>query len=228
MAMVVALVGPATAAPQTAADFAADCNADGFVEVSGNQRYVGGSGVLDKPCAVVMEPGAKLVLRRVELTGVGLVAISSPARTTVKVVDSSITMSGPLELTAGCCAGDSEVPEQKGRVVVRRSDLSGTSVQLIASFDWPKGRVLVTRSTIEATGTLGIQIRASDLAGDKGRVTVRRSSLASAGDLQIETGSNGYTKIRRSSASATGTTLVTTGAGGICQSLRSSASLACS
>jgi len=221
-------VTPASAAPDTAADFAADCNADGIVLVVGNKRYVGGTGALTGPCVVGLSVGAKLVFRGVTLTGTdSLAAISSPAETTIKVIDSTIKMSGPLELTAGCCAGDALVPEQDGRVVVRRSTLRGSSIQLVASFDWPNGVVVVTDSTLHATGPQGIQVRASDLGGVDGRVRVVDSSLTSAGDLEIKTGVDGKTRVRRNTSAVAGTARVTTGVGGTCRSTNNSPALPC-
>jgi hypothetical protein len=227
----VAVTAPATvaAAAPTAADFAADCNADGIVRVTGKQRYVGGSGVLNRDCVVGLSVGAKLVFRRVVLTGgSGLAAISSPADTTVKVIDSTIDMAGPLELTAGCCAGDAGVPEQNGKVVVRRSSLTGSSVQLMSSFAWPSGKVVVTRSTIEARGPQGIQIRASDFGGSSGVIKVKASSLISASDVLIRTGSSGRTRVKRVTSSISGAATVTTGTGGTCRSFANTPRLPCS
>ncbi len=62
----------ALAAPSDAADFAADCNADGRIDVTGTDRYVGGAGALVGDCSVVLDPGAILVLRGLELTGSGI------------------------------------------------------------------------------------------------------------------------------------------------------------
>jgi hypothetical protein len=120
----VAPMASALTAPPDAADFAADCNADGRIDGTATDRYVGGAGALVGDCSVVLDAGATLVLREVELTGSGdLVAISSPAETTIRVVDSVIEVAGFLELTAGCCAGGAGVPDQHATVVVKRSTL---------------------------------------------------------------------------------------------------------
>ncbi len=228
MAAAAAMVTPAGAAPDTAADFAADCNDDGIAFVTGNKRYVGGTGALDGPCVVGMTVGSRLVFRGVTLTGnSSLAAIGSPADTTVKVLDSTIDMAGSLELTAGCCAGDGAVPEQDGRVVVRRSILRGSSIQLVASFDWPDGTVVVTDSTLHATGAQGIQVRASDLGGVDGTVKVKGSILTSAGDLEIKTGTRGTTRVRRNTVTVTGGTTVSAGAGGSCRSTDNIPALPC-
>lgn len=193
----IGLAAPASAAPLTAADFAANCNADGEVEIDGKQRYVRGTGVLELPCTVTLTPGSRLDFRRVTIMGKSLSVISSSNDTRIRVLRSRLMMTGPLGLTTGCCSGNDEVPEGNGRVVVRRSSLSGSSIQLMASSDGANGRVVVKRSRLTATGDQGIQIRASDLGGVEGRVRVRRSVVTSAGDLLIRTGTEGRTSVRR-------------------------------
>lgn len=231
LTMIVTLLAaaPATAGPrQSAGDFAADCNDDGQVIVDGRQVYRGGSGSLDGLCSVVMEPGAALVFRNVAIDGVGgLVAISSPADTTIRVIRSTIVIDGPLELTAGCCAGEGDGSERNGRVVVRRSTLEADSIQLVASFDDPDGRVVVRRSSLTATGELGVQLRASDLAGSDGLVRVHRSEIDSAGDLQISTGTSGRTVVRSTTAISVGEAEISTGEGGRCSVRRSTPDFPC-
>lgn len=210
---------PAAAALGTAADFAADCNDDGFVRIARAQRYIGGSGEVERDCIIVLQPGGRLVFREVKISGTGnIVAISSPDRTTIKVVDSTIKVAGALELTAGCCAGDQLVPENDGTVIVRNSTLAGESLQLIASFDWPNGRVVVRNSILEGSGPFGVQIRASDAVGTNGEVRVADSSIMAGGDLWIRTGTDGLTIARRNTLRVAGTTVITTGPGGTCRS----------
>jgi len=208
----------ALAAPSDAADFAADCNADGRIDVTGTDRFVGGAGTLVGDCSVVLAPGATLVLREVELTGSGnLVAISSPAETTIRVVDSVIDVAGFLELTAGCCAGDDLVPEQDGAVVVKRSTLRAAGILLSASFDWPNGRVLVRSSHLEARSS-GITVEASDVAGSDGTARVVENTLSAAGPVAISTGSLGRTVAKVNSFFAP-TVTIETGTGGVCRSV---------
>ena len=212
-------VAPAGAAVGAAADFAADCNAGGVVTIAGVQKYVGGSAVLSGDCVVALRPGARLVFRNVELSGAGnLVAISSPDHTTIKVIDSTIKVNGFLELTAGCCAGDGDVPENDGTVIVKNSTLVGQSVLLIASFDWPNGTVIVRNSILDGSGSGGVQIRASDLGGSDGLARVVDSEIASGGDLEIRTGSTGLTVARRNQFTAAGAITISTASSGICRS----------
>ena len=227
VALIAVAAPSASAARLSAADFAADCNADGTVVVSGTQRYVGGSGSIKGDCSITMEAGSKLVLRNATITSSGgLVAISSPAETTIRIVGSSITVAGPLELTAGCCSGEGDGSEADGKVVVRRSELVGSSVQLLASFDDDGGKVVVRRSSITATDG-DIQVRASDLAGSEGRVRVKRSQLTATGDLQISTGAEGRTRVVRNTAAIDGSVEVSTGDDGRCRSRRNSPELPC-
>lgn len=227
LVFLIGLTAKASAAPPTAGDFAADCNADGVVEVDGNQRYVRGTGVLTRHCNVNLTPGSRLMLRGVTLSGEGLSAISSPNDTTIRVVNSRLMMTGPLELTTGCCAGGDEVPDDNGRVVVRRSSLVGSSIQLMASFDGANGRVIVRNSSLTATGELGIQVRASDLGGAEGRVRVRGSVIASAGDLLIRTGTEGRTHVRRNLTSVEGEVAISTGDDGRCRTRANIPELTC-
>lgn len=227
VALIAAAAPSASAARLSAADFATDCNTDGVVVVSGTQRYVGGTGRVKGDCLVQMEPGAKLVLRGATIVSTGsLVAISSPAETTIRIVRSSITVAGVLELTAGCCSGEGDGSESDGKVVVRRSTLVGASVQLLASFDDANGKVAVRRSSITATDG-DIQIRASDLGGTDGRVRVKRSQLSATGDLQIRSGTDGKTHVARNTASIDGSVEVSTGDDGRCRSRRNTPELPC-
>jgi hypothetical protein len=217
----------ALATPSDAADFAADCNDDGRLDVTGTDRYVGGAGALSGDCMIVLETGATLVLRKVELTGSGnLVAISSPAETTIRVVDSTIDVAGFLELAAGCCAGDTGVPEQDGTVAVKRSTLRAAGILLSASFDWPDGRVLVRSSDLEARRS-GITVGASDVAGSDGTVRVVASTLRAVEPVVISTGSLGRTIVKANSFFAP-TVTVESGAGGRCRSVGNTPAVACS
>ena len=217
----------ALAAPSDAADFAADCNVDGRVSVTGTDRFVGGAGALTGDCMIVLDTGATLVLREVELTGSGnLVAISSPAETTIRVVDSTIDVAGFLELTAGCCAGDAGVPEQDGVVVVKRSTLRAAGILLSASFDWPNGRVLVRSSNLEARSS-GITVGASDVAGSDGTVRVVASTLRAIDPVVISTGSLGRTIAKANSFFAP-TVTIESGTGGRCRSVGNTPTVACS
>ena len=227
VALIAVAAPSASAARLSAGDFAADCNADGTVAVSGTQRYVGGTGTIKGDCIVTMEAGSKLVLRNATISSSGsLVAISTPADTTIRIVGSSIMVDGTLELTAGCCSGEGDGSEANGKVAVRRSTLSGSNVQLLASFDDSDGKVSVRHSSITATDG-DIQIRASDLAGADGLVRVKHSRLTATGDLQISTGTEGRTRVKHNDAAIEGSVEVSTGDDGTCRSRRNTPELPC-
>jgi hypothetical protein len=184
---------PASAAPLDAADFAADCNDDGEVDVSGTQRYIGGSGTISGPCLVNLTSDANFVLREVNLTGTSLVAgLRTVENTTIKVIDSVITLSDPspfglggvLELSTG---GESDEPGANGRIVIRGSKINAGGIYVQTSFDWPDGTIIIKDSTL-ATSVGDITVRASDLNGTNGKVRISRTDLISATDITVGTG----------------------------------------
>ena len=230
MAAVAIPVAVADAAPPTAADFAADCADDGQITVTGVRRYVGGDAVLARDCLVVLSADSKVVLRGLSLIGTSLGVTATVPNATVRVVDSTLVFDDFLELTAGCCAGDSDVPENDGTVVVRGSDLVAASIYVNASFDWPNGRVAVRDSRLESTSTeavFGVTLRASDLAGSAGTVVVARSEIVSSTFALIRTGVDGGTVVRNDVFAVTGSTDVSTGPGGVCITTNNIPSVSC-
>ncbi len=251
----------ATAAPPTASDLVADCNEEspvGRVDVTGRTVFRTGSAVLNQPCVLVTESNATLVLRDLTLTGSGALVVSTgtaSANVTVKVVDSTITLGGDVQLSAGDVAGDALVPEENGTVVVRDSTVSGSTVDLGASLDWPNGRVVVRNSLIEATagdivvgaselgGTDGvIRVRDATLratgdislrtgtdfpSGDRGRLRVVDSTLDAGGSLLVDSGPNGRTVVKRTAVTGSPLT-ITTGAGGTCRTVALTPATSCS
>lgn len=230
-AVVAAPGGTSLAAPATASDFADDCAADGRVEVSGTQRYVGGEAALANYCLVVIAADSTLVLKNLALTGTSLVVAATAPNTTVRVIGSSLAFSDFLELTAGCCAGDSEVPENDGTVLVRGSDLVAGSIYINTSFDWPNGRIAITDSQLESTSTnpaFGVTIRTSDLGGVDGSVRVARSQITSQTFAQVASGTDGRTVVRRTVLTVAGAVDVSTGVGGTCIVKHNTPAIVCS
>ncbi len=236
--MLLALVGGVTipaavagAAPLTATDFAADCAADGRIEVTGTQRYVGGEATLTGDCQVVLAADSTLVLKNLTLTGTTLVTVATAPNTTVRVVDSSLAFDDFLELTAGCCAGDSEVPENDGTVVIRGSDLVAGSIYINTSFDWPNGRIVIRDSQLESMSTnpfFGVTIRSSDLGGTDGSIRVVRSAVTSQTFVQVATGTSGRTVVSDNTLTVLGATDVSTGLGGTCIAKHNTPAVSCS
>ena len=217
----------AAAARVDAAGFAADCNTDSLVTVTGTLRVVGGTGTINTDCVVVIDDGSKLVLRGATLdcgSPCSLVVGGSGEGSVINVVDSRITVTGPLQLSAGCCSGG-ENPESGGTVKVRNSALTGSSVEVSASVATDDGTVVVRRSKITAAGPLGVHI--STFSG--GKTVVTDNTINSAGDIDVRSGFGvpGVTRANRNEFNATGTTTITA-TGGTCVSVDNTPPVACS
>lgn len=203
-----------TAAPLlTSVDLQADC-ADGAVQVSGHQRYVGG-GWVDLPhCVVSLLEGATL-----ELIGVGLrgsesfIVKGSVSDATVRIDQSKFEFEAYVELNPGCCAVKER--EYRGKLEVSRSSITARAIQLGASWGGKFGEVVVTDSLIKATGPSGITIQASTSATG-GLVFVKKTQLLSAGRIHVVTGQTGFTAVYESSFGTSGPVTVSTGPGGSC------------
>ncbi len=220
----------ASAAQPDAADFAADCNDDGVVSVSGTQRYVGGVGTISAYCRVDLTTDASLVLRNVELTGTSLVSgLNTVENATITVIDSVITMFDPgpssfggvLELSTG---GEADEPGANGRIVIRGSTITAGAILIATSFDWPDGSVTIKDSTL-ATTFGDLTVRASFLNGSNGTVKIVGADLSSAANIEVSTGLadfvgpggglNGLTKVTSSSlVASSGRIDISSGQGG--------------
>jgi hypothetical protein len=224
-------VAAVSAAAPTVADLAVDCNDDGLVDISGRARYVGGTGVIDGTCLVVLATGATFELRGGELTGSGSLGISAGpndgAGTTVRVVDTTIDVAGFLEMTPGANAGDPGVADNDATVIVQRSKFRAAGIILATSLDWPNGRTVVRNSELTATSGF-ITIEASRLAGADGVTDVLNSTVSAVGDVTVASGDDGRTTVRRSTiTSSGGSIVVTTGAGGTCRTSANTPTLTC-
>ncbi len=224
--LVAALPLVASAARVDAAAFAADCNDDSLVTVSGTLQVRGGSGMIATDCVVVIDDGSRLFFRDANLScGVGcsLVVGASGEGSTVKVVRSTINVTGPLLISAGCCSGG-ENPESRGSVKVVDSALTGSSVEVSASVATDGGRVVVRRSKLSATGPFGLSISTFT----DGRTTVVGNTLNSAGDIDVRSGfgTPGNTKARNNEFNASGTVTITA-TGGSCVSTGNTPAVPC-
>jgi hypothetical protein len=212
---------PAGASTPTAADLAADCNADGELLVPKSVQYNGGTGWITRDCRVTMAPGAQLVLTKVTLLSkcCFFVISGSSHDTEVLVIDSRTDLAGPLQLVAGCCAG--EPGEENGHVRVERSFLVASSIEVGASVNNPRGRVEVVasrlRTTMPATApSINIWASHGTFGGSDGVAFVSGSELTSADRIRIATGSWGSTTARSNTFTAPGAVVLTTGPGGVC------------
>lgn len=234
--------GPAEAARMDATDLAADC-ADGVVEVDGQARFVRGSAVIDTVCQIQLGVGERFVLRDVAITGSGgIVVTTAPdeatANSQVRVAGSTIELDGPVELNAGCAAGDAGVPDGNARVVVRNSSVRGDTVQLCASLDWPGGVVRVISSQITATSTTfpfaGVSISASPGGGSNGNARVIGSTLSAATGISIVASPDATTPAdagrvvaRNNVFDSAATVTITAGSSGTCRSTGNTPAVAC-
>lgn len=176
-------------------------------------------------CNVSIADDSKLVFKDTNLscgTACHLVIGNSGENSVVKVVRSTINVSGSLQLSAGCCSGG-ELPEENGFVKVVDSFLTGSSVEISASVASNNGRAVVRRSTITST-TTGVSI-----ATFQGGTTIaNRNTINSATDISIRSGFGevGLTKAKNNTFTAAIVTI--TANGGTCVSTRNTPAVACS
>ena len=241
--MVVLIVGMlplvASAATIDAAAFAADCNADGEVSVTGTLKVIGGEGDITVPnCFVTIADGGKLIFTNTYLhtnscsqpVGCSLIVGNSGADSAIKVIRSTIDVSGTLQLSAGCCSGG-EVPDTNGFIRVVRSYVSGSSVELSASVASEDGRVLVRRSTIVATGEFGFTDDVQISTFNNGVVRFNDNTVVSPGDATVTSGVTGFpgdTKAKRNDFTEVTGNVTITANGGPCVSVHNTPVVACS
>ncbi len=165
------------AASYDAAEFAADCNDDSRVDVSGNVRVRGGVGVVVVPqCDVFLAEGAKLVLRGVVLAAVGNLVTWGGLDSTLNVVDSTISASGILELKTTCCFDEPGVPVN-GLTRIISSNLTGGDVYLSSAVAESGGRLIMKGTTVTSLNDIVIPV-----GGD---VRINDNVMASVGDVVI-------------------------------------------
>jgi hypothetical protein len=222
--------GLADGASLDAADFAADCNDGGIVEISDKVQYVGGTGTLEGDCVVYVDPAATLILKGVEITGAHTLGIGSGidggAKSGVVVKDSVIDLAGGLQISPGCCEGVGGSNDGKAAIVVSNSKLIADAIELNASLGWQRGTIKVTSSELTATGRghsrEGIIVKSSSGAGSDGRIRVTDSSFSAETGILVEASAlNGGGRISvRNSTFDGGTTTITAGPlGASCQSI---------
>jgi hypothetical protein len=223
--------GTAMAASVDGAGFAADCNADGRVDVTGTLRVVGGSGDITVDCLVVIDHDSKLVFRDTAIGDSGCVATcflvvgGSGENSLIRVVNSTISVSGVVQLSAGCCSGG-ELPEANGLVRVVDSTIhGGESVEISASVATEDGQVVVRRSTISGGSLYGIAIRTFN----NGTTVATDNTITSGQGIEIGSGfgTAGETVARRNVLNATGPISITA-SGGSCISRGNTPSVPCS
>ena len=159
IAMVVALFPlTAQAARVDAAGFAADCNDDGVVNVADNLRVLGGSGHVTVPlCTVFLADDAKLVFRDATIVADGDLVTFGGLDTILRVVGSTLTADGILELKTSCCIDEPGVPVN-GLTRIVDSTLSGGLVYLSSAVSETGGRLVARRNVITSASTLVVPV----------------------------------------------------------------------
>ena len=219
----------ASAAPLTADEFADMCNAAplGVVNVTGKLKVRGGAGELTQTCVVGIAPGGPVVFKDVSLStacsagSCGLnIGGSSGDDVTVKIIDSTLALTGNVQITAG----QQEVAAFGGFLKVVRSTIAGQSVELSASIHGSDGRVVVRDSTLSAASlvTGGVLISTST----NGETKVKRTDISATGDMTIES-DNGETVAKDNTFAVVGSSTITAN-GGSCVSSGNTPAVPCS
>lgn len=248
------ITAPAPGAGATtlaAADFAADCNDDGFVTITEDTKYVGGSADIigadffgDPGCRVDLDSaGVDVAFVNVHLRAKGgaflNIGQASTGQTSIKVQHSTIDMhpalepGGYLSIKTGCCGG---LPGEADTVVViRNSELRGTWVELGASLAARRGRFELTTSRVEATGDalatvpdIVMRVSVGMFEGFDGQLFADRNVFKAPGGLEAATGTSGVTVMSRNDLGAVGGPIVfTTGVDGRCESFGNAPAVPC-
>ena len=229
----------ASAATIDAAAFAADCNSDGAVSVTGKLKVIGGEGdITVANCFVTIADGGRLIFTNTYLhtntcshpLGCSLIVGNSGADSVITVIRSTIDVSGTLQLSAGCCSGG-EVSDTNGLIKMVGSYVSGSSVEMSASVASEDGRVVVRHSTIVATGEFGFTDDVHISTFNNGVVRFNDNTVFSPGDTTVTSGVSGFpgdTKAERNDFSGVDDSVTITANGGPCVSVANTPAVACS
>jgi uncharacterized glyoxalase superfamily protein PhnB len=226
-------VPPAGAATTiTAADFAADCNADGiwgFPPIGGLTPVVhvrGGVGELTTNCQAIIPVRGTLNFIDATLTSkcCGLAVLG--ARNTTLGIASVFDLTGSINVLLGFTIPQPFIAGGAGRIFVKTASLRGDNVRLRASPDPDLGGVVqVIGSDLTSLGG-GIDVQ----AGILGQASVSNSSLtAGGGDIVISTAALSRTAAtgNRFVTVAPYAVRITTGAFGICISVANAPAVPC-
>lgn len=205
--------GKTDAAPLSAVDLQAEC-ADGDVDISGHQRFVGGGWVTLPHCVVSLQEGATLELIGVGLRGPGAFIVTGNAPNTSLYVDQSkFEFDEGVQLSPGCCAAEEN--EYKASLSVSGTSITAGSVELSASYGAESGNVFIYGSRIKATNSHGIFVRASSVSY-KGTIVLKKSQLISVGPIEVWAGHDGSIGAYGNWFHAAGPISIMTGPGGDC------------
>jgi hypothetical protein len=231
----VVLAGPAGAAVHTAADFAADCNADGTVTFGGGTEvFTGGTAVLTRPCSVNSTAATLVWFHDLTITGDSTLVMSPIGRSIIVVTNATFdTGKGDLQFTPGGTRGDPGVGNDNAVSYVTGSTLRGASVEVGASVGGALGgTVYLVNSTVESTVPMpafplrfGVRID----AGGSSRIVVGLAHLRSAQGIKIDTfgGASSALVLYNTFDPGIGTSVVHVPAGGSCTSAVNSPAVPC-
>ena len=207
-------------------------NGDGSVEVEVSPRQRGAGNIIVAECVVNLSNGGKLTFRDAEIGSAGcsgscsLIVINGGAGSRLKVIRSTIDISGQGQLAAG---SSGEENEPNGSIRVLDSTVRGSDVYIGASIADVGGRVKVRRSLIESTGGTLV----SDVfigTGTDGTTVVTDNTIDSAADIVVTSGfapGSAVTKAKRNDFTAAGGVTITSSAGGSCTSTANTPATPC-
>lgn len=222
--------------PYTAADLAADCNADGALSLTRNLEVRWGSGALTRDCKVALADEVGLELHVVTLTGPHDLDIQGGVGSRLALYESRLSMGRLINFEAGDHARlelrDSALSTLPGGTIhlspggdgavteIRDSSMtSGGDLLIAASIFGDRGSLTLHDSALSSgTGPLdGIVVYAS-LSGTEGEVQVTGCIFNGSERIEIVTGELGRTAVTHNTFNTTGPVEIAAGEHGECVS----------
>ena len=192
---------------QTAQEFVRDCNDQGKVDLSHNLKIEGGEGSLARPCRISLEDEKKLEIIKATIEGGFSLEIVGGSKVELTIDEATIDVGAESFVFT---SGDDSV------VVISKSTLVGSPVDVGAASSGDKGQMQVSDSTIRSPD-LDIVLTASE-HGREGQMQVSDSVFDAAGIIRIATGEKGQTQVSKIESAAGNTATVEAGPEGQCQS----------
>ena len=201
---------------QAAQEFVQDCNDDGKVDLSYNLKIEGGESSLTRACQVSLGDGRKLEIIKATIEGTTSLEIEGRSKAELIIDEATIDVgAGGLLFISG----DESV------VVVSKSTLVGSPVDIEAASSGSKGQMQVSDSTIRSPN-LDIILTASE-HGREGQMQVSDSVFAATGNIRIATGEKGQTQVSKIEFDVGNTATIQAGPEGQCQSQDNTPAILC-
>jgi hypothetical protein len=224
LALPLLVAAPAGAATRTGADFAADCNDDGLVTLSGGTQIVtGGTANLTRLCYVTSTAPVLLWFHDVTVSGDSTLVMSPIGNSVIAVTNATFDIGkGDLQFTPGGTRGDPGVGNDDAVSYITGSTLRGASVEVGASVGGALGTVYLVNNTVESTVPMpafplrfGVHVD----TGVSSRIVVGLDHLRSAQGIKIDTFGVGSALVLYNTFDpGIGTSVVHVPAGGSCVS----------